>query len=190
MSGYSAKINDPAFEKYLLNTNRWSAIFSVMIAVAAVIGFYIYGETSQEMDNPQALFIGMGIGCMFILIAFYQVVSRKKSKTWDGTVTEKTAEKKRKNQNSSNDDYYVSYYTEYKIIITDDKGKKHTIVQEDDDIVYDYFNVGDRVRHHKGLNSYEKYDKSKDSIVFCNACGSLNDISDDHCLRCSCPLLK
>lgn len=188
--GYSKKINDPAFDKYLLNTNRWSAVFSVIIAAIAVAGFFIYGETSNEMDNPQALYIGISIGCMFILIAAYQVISRKRDTTWDGVIYEKTVEKRQRKQNSSNNDYYIDYYTEYKILIIDDKGRIHTIIQEDDDTVYNYYNVGDKVRHHKGLNSYEKYDKSNDTIIFCNACGSLNDINDDYCFRCSCPLLK
>ncbi len=31
--GYSKKINDPAFAKYLKNTNRWSGIFSIGLAL-------------------------------------------------------------------------------------------------------------------------------------------------------------
>ncbi len=58
--GYSTKISDPSFNKYLVNSNRWSAIFSCVLAVIAIAGFFIYGETSSEMDNPQALFIGHG----------------------------------------------------------------------------------------------------------------------------------
>lgn len=190
MAGYSAKINDPAFNKYITDTSRWSAIFSLIIAAIAVAGFFIYGETSREMDNPQALLIGIAIGSMFVLIALYQVMSRKKSTTWDGVVTEKKIEKKKRNQNSSNNDYYIHYYSEYKVVIIDENGKTHTMLFEDDDTVYNYYSVGDRVRHHKGLNSYEKFDKSNDTIIFCNACGSVNDIKDDYCFRCKCPLLK
>ena len=36
--GYSERIHDPAFARYLKNTNRWSAIFSMILAVAAIIG--------------------------------------------------------------------------------------------------------------------------------------------------------
>ena len=188
--GYSTKISDPSFNKYLVNSNRWSAIFSCVLAVIAIAGFFIYGETSSEMDNPQALFIGMVIGSMFILIAFYQIISRKKDRTWDGVVTDKITAKKNRNQNTSNGDYYIHYYTEYMVVITDESGKTHTLLFEDDDTVYNYYKVGDRVRHHKGLNSYEKYDKSNDAIIFCNACGSLNQIEDEYCFRCNCPLLK
>ncbi|MDF2616050.1 MAG: uncharacterized protein K0Q47_705 [Sedimentibacter sp.] len=190
MAGYSAKINNPAFSKYILNTSRWSAIFSVFLALIAIVGFFIYGETSQEMENPQALLIGVAVGAMFMMVALYQIISRNKDKTWDGVIQDKKIEKKQRKQNSSNNDYYIHYYTEYKVLIEDSEGKVHGIVNEDDDTIYNYFQIGDRVRHHKGLNSYEKYDKSNDTIIFCNACGSINDIEDDYCFRCNCPLLK
>ncbi len=50
--GYSSKINDPAFKKYLNNTRCWSFMFSIIWAFIAVVGFYIYGEISDEMYNP------------------------------------------------------------------------------------------------------------------------------------------
>ncbi len=190
MNGYSTKINDPEFQKYILNSNRYSAIFSIVLAIIAIIGFFIYGETSNEMENPQALIIGITVGGIFILIALYQIITRNKDSTWDGIVAEKTIEKKDRKQQASNNDYYIHYYIEYKVLIRDEKGKIHRIIFEDDDTVYNYYNVGDKVRHHGRLNSYEKYDKSNDTIIFCNACGSLNDIQDDYCFRCNCPLLK
>ena len=190
--GYSSRINDPAFKKYLKNSNRWSLLFSLIIAIVAVVGFYIYGETSSEMENPQALYIGFGIGGMFILVALFQVLGRKKSRTWDGTVVDKTVKNKRRRQSTGADenDFYWVEYTEYKVIIRSEQGKKYEITAEDDTTLYDYYQIGDKIRHHAGLNSYEKYDKSKDSIIFCGACGSLNQIEDDFCHRCKCPLLK
>ena len=92
--GYSSKINDPAFKKYLNNTRRWSFMFSIILAVMAVFGFYIYGEISNEMDNPEELYIGLGIGAMFLLIALLGIVGRKRTKTWDGVVVNKTVKQK------------------------------------------------------------------------------------------------
>lgn len=188
--GYSDRIHDPAFARYLKHTNRWSGIFSMMLAAAAVIGFYIYGETSHEMDNPQALYIGLGIGAMFLLIALYSIIARKTSKTWDGVVVDKTVKKKSRRHDTGNNDSTIHYYTEYAVIVRDQRGKTHRMTAEDDMTVFDYFKVGDHVRHHAGLNSYEKYDKSQDSIIFCSACATLCQISDDVCFRCKCPLLK
>ena len=191
--GYSERIHSPAFAGYLKNTNRWSAIFSAVLAVAAVVGFTVAGELGVDnMENPQALFIGLGIGGMFLVIALYTIVVRKRSKTWDGVVVDKTIKKKDRRQStgSGENDYYIHYYTEYALIVRDERGKTHRLTAEDDDTQYNYFQVGDHVRHHAGLNSYEKYDKTKDSIIFCSACATLCDINDDYCFRCKCPLLK
>ena len=141
------------------------------------------------IDNPEALLIGLGIGGMFLLIALFQTIGRSRSKTWDGVVVDKKIEKKRRQKGSGNDRYWVNY-TLYTVVIKTDRGQFHEVRVEDDDTVYNYYQIGDRVRHHKGLNSLEKYDKSGDSIIFCNACASLNDIADDSCFRCHCPLLK
>jgi hypothetical protein len=190
--GFSPRISDPAFAKYLKNTNRYAAIFSIILAIIAVVGFTIAGETSSEMDNPESMYIGFGIGGMFLLIALFTILGRKKSKTWDGTVVNKTVKNKHRKQNSGSDtnDYYWVDYREYTVYIQEDNGKKHKIRHEDNDTVYNYYQIGDRIRHHGRLNTYEKYDKSRDSIIFCNACASLNNINDDYCFRCKCPLLK
>lgn len=190
MAGYSTKINDPAFEKYLKNANRWALIFSIILALIAVVGFFIYGEYGSDMDNPQALYIGLGIGCMFIIIALFTIVGKKKSKTWDGQVSDKKVEKKRKRKYTDNSDYYWEEYLLYTVFIRDESGKTHELSARNDDTTFNYYKVGDKVRHHAGLNTYEKHDKTGDEILFCNVCASLNDIKNDFCFRCKCPLLK
>ncbi len=187
LRGFSPRINDPALAKYVKNSNRWAAIFSLILAVAAVIGFYIYGEAGSEMDNPESLYIGLGIGGMFLVIALFQILGRKRSKTWDGTVEDKKIKKKTK-QSGDDDDY--ENYLEYSVIIRSDVGKRYTITSQNNDILYNYYRIGDRVRHHAGLNTYEKYDKTGDVIIPCSACGAICDINDDICSRCKCPLLK
>ncbi|MHB8130361.1 MAG: hypothetical protein ACYDEX_15315 [Mobilitalea sp.] len=190
--GFSSRINDPAFKRYIKNTNRYSGIFSIILAVVAIVGFTIYGEKSDEMNNPEAMYIGLIIGGMFLLISLFTTMSRKRSKTWDGTIIDKTIKKKRRKQSagSNTNDYYWVDYIEYVVVIKEDTGKKHEIKVEDDDTLYIYYQIGNRVRHHGQLNSYEKYDKSKDSIIFCNACATLNEINEEYCHRCKCPLLK
>ncbi len=189
--GYSDKIHDPAFKKYVKNTNRWVALFSVGIAVIVVVAFYIMGEMGVDgMSNPEGLYHGLGIAGMFLIIGFFTIMGRKRSRTWDGTVTDRTVKKKRRKETYGKDEYRWVNYTEYSVEITAENGKKHYITVNDDDTLYNYYKTGDRVRRHGGLKSYEKYDKSGDSIIFCNACASLCDIGDDVCFRCKCPLLK
>ena len=190
LRGFSPRINDPAFAKYVKNSNRWAAIFSAILAVVAVIGFYIYGEVGTEMDNPGSLYIGFGIGGMFLVIALFQILGRKRSTTWDGTVEDKKIKKKTTRHDYGDDNVQYEDYLEYSVIIRRDRGKRYTIKTRDNDTMYNYYQIGDRVRHHAGLNSYEKYDKTGDKFIPCNACGTLCDISEDICFRCKCPLLK
>lgn len=191
LSGFSPLISDPAFAKYIKNSNRWAVIVSLILAVVAIIGFYIAGAVGAEgMNNPQSLYIGFGIGSMFLLIALFQILGRKNSKTWDGTVEDKKIKKKTKRHDYGNDNVQYEDYLEYSVVVRSDQGKRHTIKSNDSDTLYNYYQIGDRVRHHAGLNSYEKYDKTGDRFIPCNACGTLCDIKEDICFRCKCPLLK
>jgi hypothetical protein len=122
-----------------------------------------------------------------MLIALFQIAGRNRSKTWDGTVVDKKIRTRRRHDKYQN--RWLDYI-ESKVSIQADNGKMHTIGADDDDTLYNYYKIGDRVRHHKGINTYEKQDKSGDSIIFCNACATLNDINEDYCFRCNCPLLK
>jgi len=189
-TGFSDKINDKAFKKYIKNSELYSAVFSVVLALAAVIGFTVYGARSDKMDNPQAFYYGCVIGGMFLLIALVQIARRRARRDWDGAVVKKTAANKTKKVGAGDDEYRRVRYTEYKVLFKDDRGKKHAMTVEGDDTRFNYFNVGDRVRFHGRLGAYEKFDKSRDTIVFCAACGAMNAIERDSCEVCKCPLLK
>lgn len=142
------------------------------------------------MENPQSLYIGLGIGGMFLAIALCQVMGRTGGRTWDGAVVDKAVRKKTEKRTYGDDDVRHVSYLEYSVVIRSDSGKKHVITGKNDDTLYNYYRIGDRIRHHGKLNSYEKYDKRGDRFIPCNACATLNDIEDEHCSRCKCPLLK
>lgn len=38
--GFSTRISDPAFARYVRNTTRWALLFGSILAVAAVVGLY------------------------------------------------------------------------------------------------------------------------------------------------------
>jgi hypothetical protein len=174
---YSLKIHDPAFAKYLKNTKDYRFQFAFALAIIAVVSFYIYGEVSDEMDNPEALYIGFGIGGMFFIIGVYSAMQIKKAPSWDGQVVEKEiVELKDKT-------YFIVY-------VEDQKYQKHEIKSENDATLYDYYKIGEKVRYHGDLKSYEKFDKSKDDIIFCNACAFMHEIDEHICRNCGCPLLK
>jgi hypothetical protein len=183
---YSSKINDQAFDKYLQNTKNWKFQFSLILAVIAFAGFYIYGEFSDEMDNPEALQIGLGIGLMFLIIGFFSGKSNANSRNWDGIVIDK------KTIRTTKDIGYAGVKAErrvFYVIIKSESGKTYEIRNEDDETVFNYYKIGDKVRHHGRLNTYEKFDKTGDNIIFCNACAFLHNIKDEICRNCGCPLL-
>ena len=185
--GFSPKINDPAFAKYQRASNKWAIIFAGILAVIAVVGFPIYGHRSGELEMPESLYYGLAIGGMFIAIALVQIARKGRDTTWDGVVVGKQVFE-RKTYDKTNDTHTRHTVYEYKVKRSNGKVYKHQ--HQDCDTVFNYLDVGDKVRHHKGFDPYEKYDKSQDNIVFCIACGTVNDISDEVCARCKCPLLK
>jgi len=174
---YSQKITDPRFDKYLKNTQNYRYQFGFILAFVAVIGFYFYGEMSDEIDNPEAFHIGLGIGSMFFLIGLFSAFSGKKEKDFEGEVVEKEVIKK------NGKAYFMVYFE-------DEKGNRKEISTENDATVYDYFKLGEKVRYHGKLKSYEKFDKSQDDIIFCSACAFMHDIEEHICQNCGCPLLK
>jgi hypothetical protein len=188
--GYSKLINDKRFENYIKSKKKYNIIFALILSFIVIIGFYINGENNPDMNNPESLYIGLVISAIFISIGIYATIGINLTKTWDGVVIDKTKQKKKKDIGNPGEHLYKDVI-EYKVIIKrNDNGKLYDIASYDDDTLYNYYNINDKVRHHKKLNSYEKYDKSKDTIIFCNACGSLEDIKSDTCSKCHCPLLK
>jgi len=183
--GFSAKINDLAFARYRRDAKRWSFLFSFSLAAIAIIAFPIYGNQTGEIDWPDSLFYGVGIGGMFVLIAALQTFKRNLDKTWDGVVILKESRRIRKRVGNT-----IGYHTEYIIQVQKEDGrvKKHRWL--DAPGIFNYYSVGDKVRHHRGFAYYEKYNKSKDAAIMCAACNTFNDISLEVCRRCRCPLLK
>lgn len=185
--GFSPRIQDPAFDKYRKNAKKWALFFAVILFVIACIGFPIYGNASGEIDWPQSLYYGMGIGGMFVVIALIQTMRQSRDTTWDGTVVDKTAVRKQRNDR---DGTGVTTYMQYTVDIRKDDGKTKKHVAFDHSGLYNYLRVGDRVRHHKGFAVYEKYDKSQDVEIMCVACAKMNSVLTDVCDRCKCPVLK
>lgn len=136
---------------------------------------------------PYSLYYGLGIGGMFIAIAVAQAISKSFDSTWDGVVVDK---KFYQRQRRNKDTEMYTTYTIYEYKVKRDNGKIYSHRTENNDTIYNYYNIGDRVRHHKGFPGYEKYDKSADTFLFCTACATINNREDELCSLCKCPLLK
>ncbi len=184
--GYSDKINDPKIAEVLKKINSSGAVFTLIMAVLAVIGFTIAGAMEVGgFELPFAFYMGLGFGALLLVIAFFQKIKAKKDITWEAVITDKTVKEPTYSERQRG-----HLQAEYIIHFSLDNGKNKRANYTED--LFHYFKVGERVKHHAGTPEHilEKFDKSNDSVIYCVACTSKNDIEKDICYRCKCPLLK
>jgi hypothetical protein len=184
-AGFSPRISDPAFEAYIKKSRKYTAIFGISLAVVAFVGYVIYGVSENDLST--GLLGGTVLGVIFLALTFFTIVRTKAGGTSDGTVVDKKIEKRTKSNNKTRK---TQYYSEFVLTIKQDNGKIHKRSSNTADDIYDYYRVGDRVRRHPGLHHYEKYDKSGDAEILCNACMKFNPVNADVCSRCKCPVLN
>lgn len=181
--GFSKHIQHHAYQHYLTKTKTYSYVFSGIMALISAILFPLYGKWTGEISWPWSLLFGLGMGAIFISIAFFGSLFRKRISTWDGVVLDKSITRKASSVEGE------ILRLEYVLLVKRDDGKIFKHIYRDDDTLFNYYEVGDRVRRHNGFSIYEKYDKTKDDCIFCIACGTINDICGMICERCRCPLL-
>ena len=169
--------------------NKKSSIGCMWILVfVPLIGFLVAGLLMDDFPFGEALVIGVGIALVMLVVNLLGL-RRTKQPMWEGVVVNKYSKEKSEHRGGEDDNWRT--YTEYNTIINTDAGKKKTIVEKDSGRhMYDYLSVGDRVRFHPRFGTYEKYDKSKDRIIYCNVCSMMNPIQNDRCKRCNNLLFK
>lgn len=164
--------------------NAWG--FTIFLTVAFPFGFTAAGIFMDDMPLNEAIIIGIALGLLMLIIGVVRI-SRMKNGIWEGTVTDK---RQRRKMDHSQDDSVVRHRIIYTIIVTEDNGKCHKLNYTDNTALYNYFSIGDRIRCHLAFGTYEKFDKSQDKFIFCNICGTINEISHDLCISCRLPLFK
>lgn len=183
--GWTQRHMDPQIVARAEKNKKAAWAFTIFLAIAFPVGFTIAGFAVDDMPIEEAVIIGFGLGIMMLIIGLVRIASMKKG-IWEGTVVDKY--KKNKIEHTSDDSTH--YRMHYTIVVKEESGKSHKLNYVDNAAMYDYFNVGDRIRCHQAFGTYEKYDKSRDSYIFCNVCGKLNDITNDTCVSCHMPLFK
>jgi len=186
--GFSDRCNSPEILA-AAQKNKKSSIGCMWILVfVPLIGFPIAGLLMDDFPFGESLVIGVGIALVMLVVNLLGL-RRTKQPMWEGVVVNKYSKEKSEHRGGEDDNWRT--YTEYNTIINTDAGKKKTIVEKDSGRhMYDYLSVGDRVRFHPRFGTYEKYDKSKDRIIYCNVCSMINPIQNDRCKRCNNLLFK
>lgn len=184
--GWSSKSNHPEILEAARKNKKSAMGCAWILLLIFPIGFLLAGLFIDEMPLNEAIIIGVGLGVIMLIINLVRIKDMKRP-VWEGVVIEKFHKERRHNKK----DDTMSTYTEYTTVIRTDAGKKKRIIERDSQRhMYDYLAVGDRVRHHPAFGTYEKYDKSKDKIIYCNVCSMMNPIANDRCKRCNNLLFK
>ena len=185
--GFSELYNSPEILAAAAKNRKSNIGCMWILAFAPLVILSILGLLVEELPLTDALIIG-GVIALFVLIVGFFVSRSAKKPMWEGTVTRKYSKEKMERIAKDNSDYrrYTAFYTEF----TSDDGRKSTVQGKDDRRIYDYFDLGDRVRYHPRFGAYEKYDKSKDRIIYCAVCNAMNPIQNDRCKKCGNLLFK
>lgn len=185
--GWSDVANSDEIVETIRKNKRSAIVWTWILTLIFPVGFLLAGLLSDEVPLNEALIIGAALGFFILIINVWRIAGMKKP-AWNGVVMKKI--EKRRDVHDRDDGSTRSYW-EYIVLIRTEKGKKKRIVErERDREMYDYLDVGDRVRYHPALETYEKYDKSKDEVMYCNVCRLRNSIHNDRCDRCKNLLFK
>ncbi len=155
-----------------------------------LLGFPLAGLLVEDMPLNEAIIIGVSLATLVLVASLLKLATRTKT-MWEGVVIDQKQQQKHRRATGSSGERIYESYTSYTTVIRTDQGRKKTIVEKgSNNHMYDYLNVNDRIRYHPDFATYEKYDKSKDNIIYCNVCSLLNPINNKRCRRCDNLLFK
>ncbi len=181
--GFSDVYYSPEIQEEVRKKLKMSAGLILAVLILPNIIFPAASLIRDDYPMRDALFYGVGLSV--ILTVFYLTFRLSLRKPiWEGQVVKKETKYKYKHKD---DDTTVPVFI---TTFIQDSGKKKTLTEWEQECWYSYFSVGGRVRYYPALGTYEKYDKSKDRIIYCNFCMMMNQINNEHCKRCNKPLFK
>lgn len=194
--GYSTRINDPEILKAMRKSRNISKLFVPIIVPLPTIGFVLYASVTGEMDPAEAFRNGLFVSAVFLAFALYSFAKERAKHSYEAIVTDKKILNQRKRltasqrRNNRDDDQIREQYVTY---IRRSDGKNDKIVETTPMrfSAWHYLEVGDRFMYHPQLHfPYEKYDKTRETHLFCVSCLKENPITNDRCSKCGVPLLK
>jgi hypothetical protein len=186
--GWSERWADPEIQAAAKTKNLLWVGLGWAIALILPIGFFVAARFMGELKLVDALLIGLSLAVVLLAINLIYIKTGK-NRTWEGVITDKFT-RQRKADNAVDEAEREAPEMEFVLMVKKTNGKIKPLIYLNRREMYDYFAIGDRIRCHCALSTYEKYDKSRDSIIYCNVCAAPNPITNDRCVRCHKPLLK
>ncbi|NLX63186.1 MAG: hypothetical protein GX022_00170 [Clostridiaceae bacterium] len=187
--GWSDKIKDPRFVKYDRYYRKYSHILMCGLSILIPAIILATGDIRPDEEGITVISFIIGVLWLFGLVSLF--FSGRNKPDWEGQVVEKRIEHKTRKVKSG-DDYIKENYDEYIVVFRLTDGSIKEVSFKDSRTMFDYYRIDDYVHFHgkRYLSAFEKYDKSRDEILFCIKCHQMNDARNNFCSRCGCPLLK
>ncbi|MFP4456881.1 MAG: hypothetical protein ACLFPS_04410 [Clostridia bacterium] len=176
--GFS-EINYEKVKKYKINeskNNTKLTIYALVAVITVIIALVI--------SDYRVLIIPLSMSFLAI-INIVNSKSKSEKEYWDGVITNKKIETKvnYNNQGYSKEEIYL-------LEVKKENGKIIKFTFNDREDIYNYYKIGDIVRHHKGFDLFEKYNKKNNNYILCLACLKMNSKKIDNCRKCNCKLFK
>lgn len=186
--GFSDRITDAAFQQASARQTRQGLRYLwVLLPLAALVLLWRMGAIAT------ALFIVL----LPVLAAFGLAPLIKSRRTAaDATYDGEVESVERREPVSSADVRSIGADVADRMIlhtirIRDDHGRLHTYERMGGPEDYRaYYRPGERVRHHRGFDLPEKYDKRGDDTAVCIVCGRMESTDAGRCTACGAPLLQ
>lgn len=186
--GWSDRADDPGFKAR--GKKNVVGMFIIMLIISAAIFAVIYFTSKMEFSEFLPIY-GIVMAVIWTFWIVWLIVQYTSRKDWEGVVESRRhylEERSHRNSDNARETYTVHVY-EVAFRRNDGKFKKLTSI--DSSGWYDYLSEGDVVRYHgRNMNYYEKYDKSRDDVIPCAACGMKRDARETFCGRCGAVMLK
>lgn len=182
--GFSTHIDTPEFQAAMGSANKTFTL--TVAAVALLLAPLLTFIASLISPNNIGVLVGACVIVEIIVIAIVvrMLLKRFAGKSWDGEVVGQHIARETSGNRHTTRRVYV---TEFVTSAGDKKKHKERTLHP----MYDYLEVGDKVRYHPQLTyPFEKFDKSADESIPCPFCGMLQPIEHDTCETCKKPLLK
>lgn len=182
----------PELTRHMKKSRKIGRFFVLLNSAAPFVGFMLYAAITGEMEMEEALFVGIGVSCIFSIFSIlFAIKERARQVSWVGTVVDKRIERRKERVREYDETRMVMVDHRLMTIQREDRSKREVRDYGGNAALFDYYSVGDRVRQIPGAFHLEKQDKRRDDEVICVLCGGLYDKDQDKkCGFCRLPLLK
>lgn len=190
--GFANLKDYPELTRHLKKSKKIGKVAAIIMSVAPFVGFVLYSGITGDMEMEEALMVGAGVSAIFMIFSIsFALKEKSRQVSWEGTVIDKKIEKRREKVTEYDETRMVMVEHRIMTIRRDNGGKLEKADFGGNEPLFNYYKVGDRLRHIPGAFHFDKYDKTGDDEVICVMCGGLYDREQDtRCQLCRLPLLK